>query len=125
MTALLGFNAHRQRLLAGLREGLALLQAAHCPLVYIDGSFVTNKPEPADFDACWSVEGTDVDALDIVFLTFARKRARQRERFSGEFFPADLPSGPSGLAYLEFFQIDKTSGQPKGIISLELAGLFL
>jgi hypothetical protein len=103
-----------------LKDALRLLRAAGCQLVYLDGSFVTAKPEPADFDACWGVEGVDVEALDAVFLDFSNSRARQKQRFLGELFPAELPEGASGRTFLEFFQTDKESGEPKGIVVVDL-----
>jgi hypothetical protein len=99
---------------------LGLLHAAGCRLVYIDGSFVTSKPEPRDFDACWGMTGVDVARLDPVFLDFSNSRARQKERFLGEFFPADLPQGTTGQTFLEFFQTDKETGKPKGVLALDL-----
>ena len=101
-----GFTPRRKRLLRGLKDALQLLRAAGCQLIYLDGSFVTAKPEPADFDACWGVEGVDVEALDPVFLDFSNSRARQKQRFLGELFPAELPEGASGRTFLEFFQTD-------------------
>src|SRR5947209_15931952 len=55
IVARLGFTARRKQLLKGLREALGLLKFAGCRFVYVNGSFVTSKPEPADFDACWGV----------------------------------------------------------------------
>lgn len=120
MVAGLGFTPRRRRLLAGLREALALLKAAGCRAVYVDGSFVTAKPQPADFDACWAIGGVDPDELDPVFLDFSNSRAKQKSRFLGEFFPAEIPEGISGRTFLEFFQRDKESGAPKGILALDL-----
>jgi hypothetical protein len=47
----LSFNSRRQRLLAGFREACEKLRKAGCLLVYLDGSFVTRKQHPGDFDA--------------------------------------------------------------------------
>ncbi len=116
----LGFTPRRVRLLAGLKQALALLKSAGCRSVYLDGSFVTAKPQPGDFDACWGIENVDPDKLDPVFLDFADARAAQKARFLGEFFPADLPEGLSGKTFLEFFQTDKETGAPKGILALNL-----
>jgi len=115
-----GFTGRRKQLLKGLREALVLLKTAGCRLVYLDGSFVTSKPAPGDFDACWAVNGVDVDKLDPVFLDFSRGRTRQKERFGGEFFPADLPEGETGRTFLEFFQTDKETGDAKGIVVIDL-----
>ncbi len=88
--------------------------------MYLDGSFVTAKPEPGDFDACWGVSGVEVERLDPLFLDFSNSRARQKARFLGEFFPADLPEGVTGKTFLEFFQMDKEAGNPKGILVIDL-----
>lgn len=116
----LGFTPRRVQLLAGLRTALTLLKNAGCRRVYIDGSFVTTKPQPGDFDACWTVAGVEPDKLDPVFLDFSRSRAAQKARFLGEFFPADLPEGLTGKTFLDFFQTDKESGTAKGILALDL-----
>ena len=115
-----GFTPKRKRLLEGLRQALVLLKLAGCRRVYIDGSFVTTKPNPGDIDVCWAIEGVDPDTLDAVFLDFSRSRARQKARFRCECFPADLPEGLTGKTFLEFFQVDKTIGLPKGIMRLNL-----
>ena len=120
ITAWLGFTPRRKKLLKGLREALVLLEAAGCRLVYLDGSFVTSKVEPGDFDACWGVDYVNAGKLDSVFFDFTNSRARQKQRFFGEFIPAELPEGGSGKTFLEFFQTDKESGHSKGILAIDL-----
>ena len=117
---LFGGNERRDQLLEGLVEALRLLRAAGCRRVYINGSFVTAKERPNDIDVCWDIEGVDADALDPVFFDFAGGRAAQKARFGCEFFPAQAPEGVTGRAFLEFFQVGKQTGEPKGIIELEL-----
>jgi hypothetical protein len=92
-------------------------------MAYIDGSFVTAKEFPADFDGCWDLAGVDASKLDPVLLDFDNGRAAQKARYMGELFPAQLPNGISGRTFLEFFQIDKQSGSPKGIIVIDLGSL--
>lgn len=104
MVLAFGFTSRRERLLISLNEALRLLKAVGCKSVYIDGSFVTGKPEPGDFDACWAVQGVDAVKLDPVFLDFANSRTRQKNRFLGEFFPA---SCPKGLAERHFWNFSK------------------
>ena len=116
-----GLTTHRKKLIQGLIESSQKLAAAGCRTIYIDGSFVTSKEHPGDFDACWDLNNVDFDNLDPVFLDFANRRAAQKAQFFGEWFPADLPNGISGLSFLEFFQIDKPSGKAKGIIAIALA----
>jgi hypothetical protein len=89
----LGFNAWRRKLLAGFRQACNELRRAGCRFVYFDGSFVTAKKHPGDFDACWDVQHVDEEALDSVFWDFSDGRAAQKRRFLGEFFPAQLPEG--------------------------------
>lgn len=45
-----GFSERRRQLLLGLRSALRTLRTAGCSKVYIDGSFVTMKHEPGDYD---------------------------------------------------------------------------
>ena len=113
-----GGNERRRKLLRGLKEALDLLKGAGCRHVYIDGSFVTSKRLPNDIDVCWDVDGVDAISLDSVFFDFDDGRAAQRARFGAEFFPAQAPQRLS--TFLDFFQIDKETGEPKGIIELFL-----
>jgi hypothetical protein len=115
-----GATPHRRWLLAGLRRALKALRAAGCQTVYLDGSFVTAKRDPGDFDGCWDIEGVDPELLDPVLLQFDNRRAAQKAKYRGELFPAQMGEGGSGLTFLEFFQIDKESGAPKGIVALDL-----
>lgn len=118
-----GYSVYRRRLLRGLRDALGLLRTAGCSTAYVDGSFVTQKSEPGDFDGCWDVVGVDPARLDPVFLDFDNQRAAQKARFMGEFFPAQMPEGASGRAFLEFFQTDKNTGSAKGIVAIDLRRL--
>ena len=118
-----GWSPHRRRLLKGLRQALRLLRDAGCAVVYVDGSFVTTKETPGDFDACWDVEGVDPERLDPVFLDFSDSRAAQKMRFGGEFFPAQLPEGITGRTFLAFFQTERRTGRRRGIVAIRLEDL--
>ena len=118
-----GATQWRRDLLRGLRAALEALRIAGCQTVYLDGSFVSSKLVPGDFDACWEEAGMDFAVLDPVLLTFDADRAAQKAKFGGELFPASVSAGPGGSIFLEFFQSDKETGQPKGIIALDLGGL--
>jgi len=117
-----GYNTHRYKLLDGLKQALQNLKQAGCQIVYIDGSFVTNKELPEDFDGCWQWDNVDDNKLDPVLLTFSNGRAAQKQKYGGELFPNDL-EGISALSFLEYFQLDKYTKQPKGIIQIELREL--
>jgi hypothetical protein len=111
---------HRCALFAGFEEVTQALTVAGCKTVYLDGSFVTGKPHPDDFDGCWELAGVDSRRLDPVLLRFENKREAQKRRFQGEMFIAEYPSTPSGLTFLDFFQIEKFSGRAKGIVRIRL-----
>ena len=111
-------------LLNGLNNGIYNLKNAGCKEIFIDGSFVTEKEFPNDYDCCWEVTGVDPNKLDPILLNFEDKRMMQKLKYRGEFFPSNMRA-IAGKTYLEFFQIDKLTGSPKGIISLKLGGIIL
>ena len=117
-----GASPHRKLLLTGLPAMLTSLKDAGCRRVYIDGSLVTAKEHPADFDGCWGVDGVDADKLDPVLLQFANRRAAQKAKYHGELFVANAAADPAGIRFIDFFQRDH-DGQPKGIIALDLKDL--
>ena len=54
-----GTNERRREILEGLLRAVQALKAAGCRRVYVDGSFVTSKELPRDFDGCWDDAGLD------------------------------------------------------------------
>jgi len=118
-----GRTAWRRLLMAGLRTAMVNLKDAGCRTVYVDGSFVTAKEAPNDFDACWEEAEVDPIALDPVLLTFDPGRATQKAKYLGELFPASAIANTDGFSFLEFFQTDRETGRRKGIIAIDLGGL--
>ena len=121
-----GYTPHRLVLLSGLKSALDTLRQAGCERAYIDGSFVTNKEAPNDFDACWEMAGVDFDLLDHlnpVLLDWSNRREAQKTTFGGELFIAESAADPWGTTYLEFFQHNRDTGEPKGILAIDLGGL--
>ena len=108
---------------AGIKDAAENLKNAGCQTLYINGSFVTNKEVPNDFDACWEEAGVDPVVLDPVLLTFDPGRATQKAKYSGELFPSSAMASRDGFSFLEFFQTDKETGRRKGIIAIDLGGL--
>lgn len=113
-------NDVRRTLFDGFRRGVQTLHHAGCRIVFLDGSYVTEKPRPGDFDACWDPSGVDAAKLDPVLLDFSEKRKQQKLKFGGEFFPSSAKADGT-RTFVEFFQIDKLSGKSKGIIRVRLA----
>ena len=66
---------HRRWLFEGFRRVAQALTDAGCSTLYLDGSFVTAKPHPGDYDGCWDHLGVDLVSLDPVLLRFENKRA--------------------------------------------------
>ncbi len=50
-------------------------------------------------------------------------RAAQKARYGGELFPAETAAEPSGTAFLDYFQSDRETGAPKGIVAISLGDL--
>ena len=112
-------NESRRRLLNGLRAALDSLRGAGCKRVFLNGSFVTAKEVPADFDACWDARGVDAERLDPELLDFRHGRAAQKARYGGELFPALMAAAPGGMVFLDYFQRERGTGEPKGIVVLD------
>jgi len=115
----LGVSPWRNYLLSGLREAARSLAAGGCRRLWLDGSFTTNKEPPGDFDGCWDPVGVDPSQLDPVLFRFENQRAAQKAKFGGELFPATARADTQGRTFLQFFQIDKNTGDPKGIVGFD------
>lgn len=111
------------KLLDGLLRALRSLNIAGCTAAYLDGSFVTAKELPGDFDACWESSGVDPGRLAPELLDFSNARAAQKVRYGGELFPVEAAAEPAGTTFLDYFQRDRDTGQPKGIVAIDLGGL--
>lgn len=63
------------------------LKASKCRTIYIDGSFITSKPKPGDFDVCWEEDGVDTNELNLLAPTlynFILRRTEQKAKYKGE-----------------------------------------
>ncbi len=112
-------SPHRVWLYEGLVHAVEVLTRAGCRHLYLDGSFVTAKESPGDYDGCWDPTGVVAAKLDPVLLDFTNGRAAQKRKYRGELFIAGAPNGPDGT-FLEFFQVEKHTGAAKGIIGVPL-----
>lgn len=115
------YTPHRRRLFRGFCAAVAELQAAGCQTIYLDGSFVTDKRHPNDFDACWDPAGVDISKLHPTLLDFSNSRAAQKTRYLGELFIATHVEARSRLRFVDYFQVDRYSNCAKGIIYLDLS----
>lgn len=96
-----GGISHRERLLDGLQRACRGLAAAGRGDVLPDGSFVTTKAMPRDYDAAWGTKGVNPDLLDPVLLDMKHPRAAMKAKFLGDLFP-DSASAASGVLFRDF-----------------------
>ena len=113
-----GTNEHRKLLLVGLRSALVRFAKAGCRSILLNGSFVTKKDKPGDYDAAWERDGVDENLLDPILLNWVSEREAMQDKYGGEFFPADLVEVHKDVPFREFFQTDEDN-QPKGIVKID------
>ncbi len=114
-------NPTRRAQYEGLTEACAGLAAARCPTLWLNGSFITTKDEPGDYDAAFDPDGIDWHHLGLhhpELMDFDHPRTTQKRRYQGEILPRY-----AGVAdMVDFFQHNR-DGQPKGIIAIDLTQL--
>lgn len=71
---------------------------------------------------CCQVAGLVCIYSMLKFVSGGLDRATQKAKYMGELFPASITADPNGLSFYEFFQTDKHTGRPKGIIAIDLRG---
>lgn len=119
-------NDRRKLLMTGLKLAIQQFKEAGVKQIYVDGSFTTDKEDPADIDGCWSVEGEiDETKIDPDFWKWENdyECLQSRERIKGkyhlDFFIAEWIEGESNKPFPQFFQTNR-DGYPKGIVKIEL-----
>lgn len=118
-----GGSARRQVLLRGLQQAAANLRAAGARVVWLGGSFVTDKEEPDDWDGVWDPSGCDMTKIDPVLVDpadLAAGRYWQQAKYGGELLIG--VEAVTGMAFRTYFRLDK-NGDPKGIVRLDLRTL--
>lgn len=107
------FSDKRRLLLVGLKTAIDHLAAAGCLAVILDGSFVTSKDEPGDFDMAWEPDGIDVTLLHPVLRLVHPPRTAQKIKYGGDILP-----DRNGV-FTDFFQGTR-DGERKGVIRIDL-----
>ena len=115
-----GTNERRKELLTGLRRALVNFAKAGCSSVLLNGSFVTKKEQPGDYDAAWCEDGVDVTRLDPVLLDHEDGCKKMKEKYLGEFFPSKMRT-EDGRFHRDFFQTNR-DGTVKGIVKIDPRG---
>lgn len=118
-----GWTSWRGLLLRGLGFALSDLRNAGCRTVYIDGSFVSSKDNPRDFDACWEEAGVNNARLPRALRDLSDGRRAQKARYTGELFPAHaIADIRRGTTYYDYFQRE-AGGRAKGMVAVALRTL--
>ncbi len=116
-----GTNSSRREKLVGLKSAIYRLKIAGCRKLYLDGSFVTSKEFPNDYDCCWDTAYVDSYKLDDIFLIPNPKNRRiQKLIYGGEFFPSTAMERNFKRTFVDFFQTDRETGKAKGIVVIDL-----
>ncbi|MDP8961033.1 MAG: helix-turn-helix domain-containing protein [Actinomycetota bacterium] len=71
------------------------MASAGCVTLWPNGSFVTDKAWPNDFDACWDPDGVDLEAIDPALLDLDHPRTSQKDRYGGELSGLNLGKLPA------------------------------
>ena len=111
------FNAHRAWLFDGFRAACHDLRTAGCARIFVGGSFVTSKPTPSDYDACWDPVGVSANLEPMLYDE--NLRIERRDRYRGDLLIGGCDPGPTG-EFFRFLSRDKTTGEERGMIGIKL-----
>jgi hypothetical protein len=111
-------NERRRELFQGFNEAAENIFGAGSPQIYLDGSYISAKPEPGDYDALWDRRFVDPTLLDPLFIQLTMGTDRQKAKYLGEFFPSAAVEANSRKPFMDFFRTDRLTGAEKGIIRI-------
>ncbi len=81
------FSDRREFLFDGLIEAVEVFSMACCRRLYLNGSFVTSKFDPGDYDVAWNPNGVNTEVLNPEFSDISHPWANQKYKVRGEFLP--------------------------------------
>lgn len=115
-----GWNNRRRFLLGGMKRALLNLGAAGCASAIVDGSFVSAKDEPSDYDMAFDPSGMTGALIDPVLRRHDDQRKAMKAKYFGDVFPwGAFACETTHAIYRDFFQGDR-SGIAKGVVLLEV-----
>jgi len=109
----------RQRLALRLRRWIELSRAIAAHRLFVDGSFVTSKPEPNDVDAVVWIPNDFVQRVSRGDLETLELETMLLTRHPEEIFAAE--DRRDWNDWLDFFsRTRETDGRRKGVVEIEL-----
>lgn len=112
------FSPKRKELIKGLEEAIKILKEANCTDIYIDGSFVTSKLEPNDWDACFDCEPKYLPEVYRLYPFWDVQK--QKKVYGGELYIKDNEADPYGTRFIDFFQQIRGTAKRKGIVRIKI-----
>ena len=115
-----GWNNRRRFLIGGMHRALSNLRSAGCSAAIVDGSFVSAKDEPGDYDLAFDPVGVIGSLVDPVLRRHDDQRKAMKAKYFGDVFPwGAIACTKTHLIYRDFFQRDR-SGIAKGVVLLNV-----
>ncbi len=108
-------NPVRKALFRGLKLLIKDLTYAGCRTLYLNGSFVTDKQEPKDYDACWEAEGVN-NKISPILRDIKTYKDERKSKYGGDIY---FCAPELGIDFLQFFQSGR-DGRSKGILRIDL-----
>lgn len=114
------FTSIRELQIKGLIKAIPKFKAAGASHLYIDGSFITKKYNPSDYDVLYDITEIDLEILDPILKDASSAgRKTQKVHYRGEFVPLTNQANDY-MTYWQFYQVSKSSGNAKGIIVIDI-----
>jgi hypothetical protein len=115
-----GWNNRRRFLISGMHRALSNLRSAGCSAAIVDGSFVSAKDEPRDYDLAFDPVGVNGSLVDPVLRRHNDQRKAMKAKYFGDVLPwGAVACAATRLIYHDFFQRDR-SGVAKGVVLLDV-----
>lgn len=107
---------HRKRLFLAFKSVIEILQAANCPEVFLNGSYVTSAATPGDYDLCYESTGMQPDESWRELLAMSAEE--RKATHLGDIF-IRMPIPPFNIDHVEEWRKDR-DGNIKGILRVDL-----
>lgn len=117
------FNERRNYLFINLLKVINEIKSVDGKVIYIDGSFISNKENPSDIDICWG----EKEQLKEEFMLDALSKSPKLMFHGFQSLNIDcfhaytkVLDSKSNLYYLDFFQKSKNTDFKKGILQINI-----